>query len=71
MKGNGATNGSMSGLSAAVPSNLWNGWLPGEQRKTLGSLIDTFGKSFAVTFVVLMAVPALALPQAASPTWWN
>ena len=38
-------------------------WLRGDQPKTLGSLIDTFGKgSFAVAFVLLMALPALPLP---------
>lgn len=37
-------------------------WQAGD-RKTLGSLIDAFGeKSFAVVFVVLLAVPALPLP---------
>jgi hypothetical protein len=38
-------------------------WLRGDQPKTLGSLIDTFGKgSFAIAFVLLMALPALPLP---------
>jgi hypothetical protein len=38
-------------------------WLRGDQPKTLGSLIDVFGeRSFAVVFVLLMAVPALPLP---------
>jgi hypothetical protein len=38
-------------------------WLSGDARKTLGGLIDAFGEgSFAVVFVVLMAVPALPLP---------
>jgi hypothetical protein len=38
-------------------------WLRGDQPKTLGSLIDVFGeRSFAVLFVLLMAVPALPLP---------
>jgi hypothetical protein len=38
-------------------------WLNGEQEKTLGSLVDTFGgKSFAVLFVLLLGVPALPLP---------
>jgi hypothetical protein len=37
-------------------------WLAGDDR-SLGGLIDLFGpKSFAVVFVVLMAVPALPLP---------
>ncbi len=38
-------------------------WLEGDGEKTLGGLIDAFGEgSFAVIFVVLMAVPALPLP---------
>ncbi|HTA35631.1 MAG TPA: exopolysaccharide biosynthesis protein [Solirubrobacteraceae bacterium] len=38
-------------------------WLQGDQRKTLGGLIDAFGEgSFALIFVLLMAVPALPLP---------
>lgn len=38
-------------------------WLRGDQPKTLGSLIDAFGeRSFAIVFVLLMAVPALPLP---------
>lgn len=38
-------------------------WLSGEGPKTLGGLIDTFGGgSFAIIFVLLMAVPALPLP---------
>jgi hypothetical protein len=38
-------------------------WLEGDERKTLGGLIDAFGEgSFALIFVLLMAVPALPLP---------
>jgi hypothetical protein len=38
-------------------------WLADEGEKTVGSLVDTFGeKSFAVLFVLLLAVPALPLP---------
>ena len=38
-------------------------WLEGTSDKTVGSLIDVFEeKSFAVLFVVLMAVPALPAP---------
>jgi hypothetical protein len=38
-------------------------WLSGDQPKTIGSLIDVFEeKSFAVLFVLLLAVPALPLP---------
>jgi hypothetical protein len=38
-------------------------WLAGDDKKTLGGLIDAFGEgSFALIFVMLMAVPALPLP---------
>jgi hypothetical protein len=38
-------------------------WLEGASDKTVGSLIELFeGKSFAVLFVVLLAVPALPVP---------
>lgn len=38
-------------------------WLGGEQPKTLGNLVDVFGEgSFAIVFVLLMALPALPLP---------
>jgi hypothetical protein len=38
-------------------------WLKGDEKKTLGGLIDAFGEgSFAIVFVLLMAVPALPLP---------
>jgi len=38
-------------------------WLKGDGEKTLGGLIDAFGEgSFALIFVLLMAVPALPLP---------
>jgi hypothetical protein len=38
-------------------------WLGGDQVKTLGSVIDVFvERSFAIIFVVLMALPALPLP---------
>jgi hypothetical protein len=44
-------------------SNRLEGWLEGDQPKTLGNLIELFGeKSFAILFVLLMAVPALPLP---------
>ena len=44
-------------------SDRLDGWLGGEGPKNLGSLIDVFGeKSFAVLFVVLLAIPALPLP---------
>ena len=38
-------------------------WLRSDEPKTLGSLIDLFGeRSFAIVFVILMALPALPLP---------
>jgi hypothetical protein len=38
-------------------------WLEGESEKSVASLIELFGeKSFAILFVVLLAVPALPLP---------
>src|SRR5712672_3530438 len=38
-------------------------WLRGDTPKTLGDLSETFGeKSFAVTIMLLMFVPALPLP---------
>jgi hypothetical protein len=50
----------------AIPAKLSDElerWLAGDGPKTLGGLIDAFGEgSFAVIFVVLMAVPALPLP---------
>ena len=41
-------------------------WLQSDRKKTLGDLVDTFGpRSFAILFVVLMALPALPLPTGA------
>jgi hypothetical protein len=38
-------------------------WLSADGEKTIGSLVELFGeKSFAIVFVVLLAVPALPLP---------
>jgi len=40
-----------------------DGWLTGSAEKTLGGLIEVFGrKSFAILFVFLLGVPALPLP---------
>jgi len=39
------------------------GWLAGDESKTIGDLIDVFEeKSFAVLFVLLLSIPALPLP---------
>jgi hypothetical protein len=44
-------------------SDQLEGWLKDDGPKTLGGLIDVFGEgSFAIIFVLLMAVPALPLP---------
>jgi hypothetical protein len=44
-------------------SDQLEGWLEGDQPKTVGNLIELFGeKSFAVLFLLLLALPALPLP---------
>ncbi|MDQ1498931.1 MAG: hypothetical protein QOI86_2271 [Actinomycetota bacterium] len=41
-------------------------WLQSDRKKTIGDLVDTFGpRSFAILFVILMALPALPLPTGA------
>lgn len=41
-------------------------WLQSDQKKTIGGLVDRFGpRSFAILFIVLMALPALPLPTGA------
>jgi hypothetical protein len=41
-------------------------WLQSDRKKTVGDLVDTFGpRSFAILFIVLMALPALPLPTGA------
>lgn len=58
----------MCGVSDGAPaeervSEQLEGWLGGDVPKTLGGLIDVFGeRSFAIIFVLLMALPALPLP---------
>jgi hypothetical protein len=47
----------------AKVSDELEAWLTGEGDKTLGSLVEVFGKkSFAILFVLLLGVPALPLP---------
>lgn len=47
----------------AKVSDRLEGWLRAPGSKTLGGLIELFGeKSFAIVFVLLLAVPALPLP---------
>jgi hypothetical protein len=49
--------------SRAKVSEQIERWLSGDTLKTLGGLVDAFGEgSFAVLFVLLMALPALPLP---------
>ena len=56
--------GTSTTLEARLSERLER-WLAGEEEKTVGSLIDLFGtKSFAILFVLLLAVPALPVPTA-------
>jgi hypothetical protein len=49
-------------LERAVSDELEH-WIGGDQPKTLGNIIELFGeRSFALLFVLLMALPALPLP---------
>ena len=49
-------------LERAVSDKLEH-WIGGDQPKTLGNIIELFGeRSFALLFVLLMALPALPLP---------
>jgi hypothetical protein len=46
-------------------SDQLEGWLTSDEPKTIRSLMDLFGeKSFAIVFVLLLAIPALPLPTA-------
>lgn len=50
-------------LAAPLFSDELELWLAGDQPKTLGNIVELFGpRSFAVVFVLLMALPALPLP---------
>jgi hypothetical protein len=41
-------------------------WFESDRKKTIGDLVETFGpRSFAILFIVLMALPALPLPTGA------
>ena len=63
-----AADGRVGADAAATPadkklSDELEEWLGGEGDRTLGALVDAFGKkSFAILFVVLLGVPALPLP---------
>jgi hypothetical protein len=53
----------VSDASSTTVSDELEHWLGGDQPKTLGNLIELFGpRSFALIFVLLMALPALPLP---------
>jgi hypothetical protein len=55
----------VSDVSSTRVSDELEQWLGGDQPKTLGNLIELFGpRSFALIFVLLMALPALPLPTA-------
>jgi hypothetical protein len=44
-------------------SDQLEGWLRADGPKTIGSLIELFGeRSFAIVFLLLMAIPALPIP---------
>ena len=53
----------MSDALAPTVSDELEQWLGSDQPKTLGNLTELFGpRSFALVFVVLMALPALPVP---------
>lgn len=61
MTGPAGEDGGQEKISAQLEA-----WLGSDRKKTLGDLVDTFGpRSFAILFVVLMALPALPLPTGA------
>ena len=59
----GADAGAEAAGSDQKLSDELEEWLAGEGDRTLGALVDAFGKkSFAIVFVLLLGVPALPLP---------
>ena len=53
----------MSDALAPMVGDELKQWLGSDQPKTLGNIIELFGpRSFALVFVLLMALPALPLP---------
>jgi hypothetical protein len=53
----------MSDARAPMVSDELEQWLGSDQPKAVGSIIELFGpRSFALVFVLLMALPALPLP---------
>ena len=60
-----ATEGKRSQRRRKVSAELEE-WLRSDRKKTIADLLDTFGpRSFAILFIVLMALPALPLPTGA------
>jgi hypothetical protein len=50
-------------LATPLVSDELEAWLADDRPKTLGNIVELFGpRSFAVVFVLLMALPALPLP---------
>jgi hypothetical protein len=50
-------------MAASMLSDRLSEWLEGDDPKTIGALCERFGpQSFAVAFVMLLALPALPLP---------
>jgi hypothetical protein len=61
--GSGQSPTAVPGPSPEKISDQIEAWLSSDSPKTLGSLVELFEeKSFAVIFVLLLAVPALPLP---------
>jgi len=55
----------VSGVTPPTVSDELERWIIGDQPKTLATIIQLFGpRSFALIFVLLMALPALPLPTA-------
>jgi hypothetical protein len=53
----------VSDALAPTVSDEFEQWLASDQPKTLGNITELFGpRSFALVFVLLMALPALPLP---------
>ncbi|HYH50035.1 MAG TPA: exopolysaccharide biosynthesis protein [Acidimicrobiia bacterium] len=56
----------MDGPEDVKISSQLEEWLQSDGKKTIGNLVDTFGpRSFAILFMVLLALPALPLPTGA------
>ena len=68
----------MSDALAPTVSDELEQWLGSDQPKTLGNLTELFGpRSFALVFVLLMALPALPVPTGGAThvlevvtIWW-